>query len=163
MTFRAGDFLLVKSSAKWYTRSGFLDACIRLGDKMKMRREGTYTPFADQWSHAVCISEGSLIEALGHGVVRSPYSKYTEYLYVDSKLTDEQRELFVQTAEANVGMKYGFLTIASLALTMLTGTKIRFNRSGEVICSGLVAACLGLPKWRTDPSFVTPSDLALLK
>src|SRR5688500_20378531 len=38
-----------------------------------------------------------------------------------------------------VSTPYGFLTILSLALTLLTGAKINFGQDGSSICSGLVA------------------------
>ena len=58
--------------------------------------------------------------------------------------------------------KYGKLTFVSIALTLLTGSKLVFFIDGQFVCSGLVASALE----RADSIFnrsaaqIAPADLA---
>jgi hypothetical protein len=78
----------------------------------------------------------------------------------------------VAFAEASVGDPYGWLTIVSIGLTLVTGAKFNFNVDGQQICSGLVSraeertgvifedsASAG-PKDLREPSHIMPADLA---
>ena len=58
--------------------------------------------------------------------------------------------------------KYGWLTIASIALTVLTGSKFTFFVDGEFICSGFVARAMERTGaiFTRDPVHITPADLA---
>ena len=58
--------------------------------------------------------------------------------------------------------KYGFVTLASLALTMLTGSKLTFFVDGRYICSGFVARAMERTGtlFDRDPVHITPADLA---
>lgn len=170
-TWTPGDFLLTADQAKWYTRNGFVGGMIRYGERKVLRRRKDLTKQQRaEWSsrnHAVGVSADAdgtphLVEALGRGVVRSPTDKYTpvEYVYVHTDLTPEERVDAVIYLEGMVGTKYGFLTDVSIGIAMETGLRIHFSADNRVICSGLVAAMLGIYKWRSDPSHVLPSDLA---
>jgi hypothetical protein len=113
---------------------------------------------------AAWVSNGELIEALGSGVTASPYDKYrdVEFHVVHSNLNDVERtdaEEFVHY-EFKAHASYGFVTIVSIALSLLTGLKFSFGIPGTTICSGLVAAALAAPQWREHPSHVMPADLA---
>jgi hypothetical protein len=116
------------------------------------------------WNHAVWVSAGSLVEAVGKGVVCSPYDKYrdVEFALVHSNLTDAERADADQFVRYMYGRhtKYGVVTIVSIALSLLTGVRVHFGLRDTVICSGLVAAALEADAWRGDPSHVMPADLA---
>ena len=163
--WRPGDFLLIRNPATVWGRSGTVDGLIRYGEYLRYRRAGVGRAQARQlalWSHAVAVAKGSLIEAVGKGVVRSPLSKYTDadFLYVRTDLTDAQRDDAAAFLEFMVGTRYAYLTDVAIGLSALTGTKLVLMRRGQCICSGLVAAMLGTYAWRADPAFVTPSDLS---
>lgn len=159
-----GDYLLV-SAGEWKDgKRGpvpWVSRLVQFGQGLRFR--GPDRPFA-HWNHAVWVSDGRLIEALAHGVKASPYEKYrdVEFHLVHSNLNAVER----QDADAFVGyelkehVRYGFLTIASIALSLLTGLKFTFGIPNTAICSGLVAAALAAPQWREDPSHVMPADLA---
>jgi hypothetical protein len=164
--WRPGDFLLTRNLSPWHSKSGFVSGMIRFGERLHLH--GADRQYA-QWNHAVAISGAPsgdkgcwLVEALGHGVVRSSLSTYTpyEYLYVATDLDDSERADFVGYVEAMVGTGYGYLTILSIALKLATGIRIGFSQSETVICSGLVCAALGIWRWKSNPAFVMPSDLA---
>jgi hypothetical protein len=134
---------------------------IQIGQRSRFRGEGA--KYA-HWNHAVWVSSGSLIEALGRGVSVSPYDKYrdVEFHLVHSNLNSVERPDADAFARYEVTHTPGtaFLTIASIALSLLTGLKFSFGIPGTIICSGLVAVALAAPDWREDPSHVMPADLA---
>lgn len=151
-TWVPGDFLLTRSS-------GFVGAAIRFGERLRFPKTRAWT------NHAVLIvsPEGDIVEALGHGVRVGHAEEYRgrQYVVVDSKLNSLERLDAVRFGLKMVGTSYGYLTIASIIVTLLTGAKLRFSRGRSVICSGLVAAALGLDEWRADPSHVMPVELAV--
>ena len=59
--------------------------------------------------------------------------------------------------------RFAKLTLTSVSVSLLTGVPVNFGVPGTMICSGLVAAALGAPEWRADPSHVMPADLAQLR
>jgi hypothetical protein len=160
----AGDYVLVSAGVWKDGKRGHVPLVSRLiqfGQALRFR--GDRSVFA-HWNHAVWVSEGDLIEALGRGVTASPYDSYrdVEFHVVHSNLTAEERsdaDAFVRYA-LRTHTRYGFVTIVNIGLSLLTGLKFSFAIPGTVICSGLVAAALAAPHWREDPSHVMPADLA---
>jgi hypothetical protein len=150
-----GDFLLTHGTA-WTSR------LIRFGQRIRYR--GKNRPFA-YWSHAVAVvsDSGEIVEALGNGVEKGSISKYlgSDYSYVRIKASKEDRDEMAAFACRQVGNEYGYLTIVSIALALLTSGRLRFGLSGAEICSGLVARMLerGVYSW-VDPPSVMPADLA---
>ena len=152
-----GDFLLTHANA-WTSR------LIRFGERIRYR--GPNRKFA-YWSHAVAVvsDTGEIVEALGSGVQTGNISKYagTDYTYVRIQATPEDRAEMASFAleQARVHTKYGYLTIVSIALGLLTSGRLTFGLSGTEICSGLVARMLerGTYIW-VDPPSVMPADLA---
>ncbi len=150
-----GDFLLTHAYA-WTSR------LIRFGESLRYR--GSNRTFA-YWSHAVAVvsADGEIVEALGSGVTGGNISKYTgtDYVYVRIQGSDPDRAEMAAFAREQIGWQYGFLTIASIVLSLLTTGRLRFGLSGTEICSGLVARMLerGTYIW-VDPSSIMPADLA---
>lgn len=162
--WHVGDYMLV-SAGVWKDgkrgRVPLVSRLIQFGQALRFRRDRKQ--FA-HWNHAVWVSNGQLVEALGRGVVTSAYDKYVdvEFHLVHSNLNDVERvdaENFIQY-ELRTHSHYGFVTIVSIGLSLLTGLKFSFGIPGTVICSGLVAAALAANQWREDPSHVMPADLA---
>lgn len=160
--FNPGDFILThtflsKNPASWF---GLL---IRFGQRLRFR--GTRRKYA-YFNHAAMIVDyrGELVEALGRGVVRSHLSNYkdNEYVIVRPFLGVRDRDQAIAVAERMVGERYGFLTIISIALTLLTGSKFSFGIDGQSICSGLVARAMekGDAIFDRSPSHIMPADLA---
>ncbi len=152
---RAGDFLLTHAYA-WTSR------LIRFGEGLRYR--GTNRQFA-YWSHAVAVvsADGGIVEALGSGVTAGHISKYTgtDYLYVRIDASLEDRAEMATFANAQVGQQYGFATIASISLSLLTTGRLRFQLAGTEICSGLVARMLERGTYIWDvPASIMPADLA---
>ena len=152
-----GDFLLTHAHA-------WTSALIRFGESIRYR--GPNRKFA-YWSHAVAVvsDTGEIVEALGSGVQTGNISKYagTDYAYVRIQATPEDRAEMANFAleQARVHTKYGYLTLVSIALGLLTSGRLTFGLSGTEICSGLVARMLerGTYIW-VDPPSVMPADLA---
>jgi hypothetical protein len=133
--FQPGDFVLVKSKT-------FQAKLIRFGQWIRFR--GDDRRYIG-WSHAAMIvgADGSLVEAVGTGVRRMNLSHYqdTEYAIVniDALVEPPDRAEVVAFAEWCLDERYGYLTILSIALSMLTGSKLIFGIDSQNVCSGLVA------------------------
>jgi hypothetical protein len=156
--FQPGDFILTYSSSLGGRLIRFGQWLRYSGDDKKYIR----------WNHAAVIetSDGSIIEALGTGVKRHHISKYgpTEYVIVrlDGIVQPYDREQIVGFARWCLGEEYGWATIISIGLNMLTGSKFTFGVDGQNICSGMVARALERSNaiFQTMPSHIAPADLA---
>lgn len=120
------------------------------------------------WNHAAIVvgDDGAIIEALGSGVQKRNISVYepTQRTLVGITASDEDRNEACAFAESACGAKYGYLTIVSIAYSLITGGKFSFIFEGQQICSGLVARSLertGLI-FDTEPSHIMPANLAKL-
>jgi hypothetical protein len=156
---RPGDFILTHSS-------GIYGRLIRFGEAI--RYWGADRVFA-HWSHAaIFVNEaGDIIEALGGGVQQRNISVYhgTEYVVVHlpATTTPLDRQQAVEFADFSLNDPYGWLTIVSVALCLLTGAKFSFGVDGQQICSALVARCIeriGEIFPQCEPWHLTPADLA---
>ncbi len=158
-----GDFILTHGDA-WTSK------LIRFGQRLRIH--GADRKFT-WWNHAALISSasGGLIEALGAGVVRTEISKYkpVEYHLVRTGASRLDRDEMLAFGEWAAGdrrrsgrQRYGYVTILSIALTLLTGAKFSFSIEGQMICSGLVARSeeRGTAIFSRDPTHIMPADLA---
>ena len=142
-----GDFIVTHGN-------GFVDSLIRLMTRSR-------------WNHAALItaSDGTLIEALGTGLTRDNISKYRrrDYFVVRLELDAEDRQQVVAYADAMLKRhpQYGFWTIATIALRILTKMRFIIKKDGTFICSEFVARSLaqGGRIWFEDTSLITPADL----
>ncbi|MDE2025158.1 MAG: hypothetical protein KGJ07_01560 [Patescibacteria group bacterium] len=156
-SYEPGDFVLIR-----HTNVGFdfIDKCIAFGQSLRFKgAEKSYT-------HAALLigNDGSIIEALAEGVKRNNISKYKGFDFTLVKINASQadREEMVDFAVSCLGDGYGWSTILSIALSLLTGLKFSFGFDGTEICSGLVASALFKTTaiFPRDPSHITPADLA---
>lgn len=162
--WRVGDYLLV-SAGVWHDgERGPVPLLSRLIQWAQARRfRGDRRQYA-HWNHAVWVSSDGLIEAVGNGVVKSPYEKYRdiEFALVHSNLTEDERadaDQFVRYLLKRP-TRYGVVTILSIAASLLVGVRVNIGVRDTVICSGVVAAALAAEHWRADPSHIMPADLA---
>ena len=154
-----GDFIL--------THGNHLSSrLIRFGQTIRFRGEDRKFTW---WSHAALVrrKNGDLIEAINAGVIETNISRYkdTEYhlVHLDETLADmRDREQAVRFAEASLGQEYGYVMIASITLSLLTGARFAFGCDGQSICSGLVARSLERSNAIFDrsPPHTLPADLA---
>ena len=165
--FTPGDFLLTHTRFHWRD-PGTIDGLL-IGAGQRLRHSKQYS-----WpTHAALVvsRDGDLIEAKSKGVVKGHASEYQplDYYLVQPEYNQEggwgyardvRRSDALFFANEMLGTKYGWFTDVSLGLSFLTGSKLLFERSGTVICSGFVAAAVGTAQWRADPSHVCPADLA---
>jgi uncharacterized protein YycO len=156
--YQAGDFVLVKTKS-------FNAKLIRFGQWVRFR--GDDRRYIG-WTHAALIvnDDGALVEAVGHGVRRSNLSAYqaADYAIVNTAaiVGPADRAEAVAFAEWCVGEQYGYLTILSVSIAMLTGSKLIFGVDGQNICSGLVARALERTRaiFQRSSSHISPADLA---
>lgn len=141
-------------------------ALIRFGQGL--RYWGKNKVFA-HWNHAAIFvnDDGDIIEALGGGVQRRNIAVYRETEYVVIHLPpstlDLDRSQSVEFARHCLRDKYGWLTIVSIAITLVFGTKLNFVIDGQQICSALVARSLeriGEIFTENEPWHLMPADLA---
>ena len=153
--FEPGDFILTRGDY-WSSK------LIRFGQSLK------FPPGFARYNHAALVldSDGSIAEALGQGVVKRHVSEYrpSNYYLVKIKASEEDREQIVRYAESvlRARYRYGWLTIVSVGLSLLTGSSLVFALASTAICSGFVADALVragyiFPK---PSAFMVPADLA---
>ena len=156
--WQPGDFLLTHGDA-------FFSRLIRFGEALRIRgADRRFTWF----NHAALVvgEDGSLAEALGQGVVTSNAAKYQQkdYVIVRTGASEADRAEVLAFADWVVTNRasYGWLTILSIAVTVLTGSKLTFFVDGEFICSGFVARAMERTGavFSRDPVHITPADLA---
>jgi len=151
-----GDFILVSTK-------GVLAKLIRFGQFI--RYHGKMKPFS-RWNHAAMIigEDGTIVEAVGRGVITSNISEYVdvEYYYVTTKLNKQSRDQTVSACKSFIKDKYGFFTIVSITLDLITGIKLQFTNSNTMICSAVVAQSLwaGGVIFDRNPYQMMPADLA---
>lgn len=161
--YQPGDFILTSNK----TLFGWL---IRLGQRLVYW--GRNRPYA-HWSHAAMITsgKGDLIEALVTGVERTHISKYKDVEYHVVRLDPDflrpgDREQIVRFAGwcADQDVKYGWVTVVSIGISLLTGLRFSFGFDGQQICSGLVARALERSDhiFERSPAHILPADLAFL-
>jgi hypothetical protein len=156
--FDRGDFVLVAGTH-------LNSRLIQFGQKLRIRG-------ADRrhvkWTHAALIvdRDGSLIEAVGTGVRRWHLDRYRsdDYVVVRLHTSEENRDEVVRFAEWALckGSSYSRLSTVSIALSMLTGSKLTFFIDGQFVCSGLVARALERTGsiFDRDSAHIAPADLA---
>ena len=157
-SFDRGDFVLVAGTH-------FNSGVIRLGQRLRIH--GSDRQYV-KWTHAALIvdRDGGLIEAVGAGVRRWHLDRYRDddYVVVRIQTSEEDRDEVVRFAEWALenGCRYSRLQTVSMALSMLTGSKLTFFIDGQFVCSGLVARALERTGsiFDRDSSHIAPADLA---
>lgn len=155
MTPTAGDI-------GFASQPGFINWAIRFAQR---RKYGKNSPAA-RWNHVFMVTDdvGGIIQANAAGVQRGRLSQYATTDYEVKRPPYESprcAQIAVAAMTEQLGDHYGFLTIASVALSLLTGTKLRFGISGQEICSGACADALTRADIDCGPddAFDTPADL----
>lgn len=119
------------------------------------------------WNHAALITsaQGDIIELVGKGIRKNTIQEYQQkqryVVHVD--MSEEDRSQVIAYAQYMLSKhdKYGFLTIASIAVKILTRSRFVIKLDGTLICSEFVARALeqGGIIWPKDPSLITPADV----
>lgn len=156
--FNPGDFILVKGH-------GIQGRLIKLGQWLRIHGEDR--KYVD-WAHAALIvdRDGTLIEAVGSGVREYSLDRYKDrhYQIFRVKASNDDRNQAVEFARWALDHKsrYGVMTIASMAVSMLTGSKLAFSIEGQFVCSGLVASALERigSIFNRGAAYITAADLA---
>ena len=157
-SFDRGDVLLVAGTH-------LNSRLIRLGQKLRIHGDDRRHV---KWTHAALIvdRDGSLIEAVGTGVRRWHLDRYRDddYVVVRIHTSEENRDEVVGFAEWALerGSSYSRLSTVSIALSMLTGSRLTFFIDGQFVCSGLVARALERTGsiFDRDSAHIAPADLA---
>lgn len=148
-----GDFILT-------TKDGFYHRLIQFGQSLR------FTPELARFTHCALVinKQGDLIEADSPVIKITNLSDYQQkdYSYVHIKASPEDRAEEIAFAKSCLGEAYGWVTILSVGLSMLTGLRFSFGFDPQAICSGLVARSLERTSaiFSKDPSHISPADLA---
>lgn len=151
-----GDFILTHGD-EWTSQ------LIRFGQSLRYRGARTKYTF---WNHTALIVDGrgAIVEALGTGVAQRTIHDYdpTQYTVVRIDASDDDRAQAARFATSCVGASYGWVAIASIAFSLVTGGKFGFAIDGQLICSGLVARSLERTNaiFKHDPARIMPAELA---
>jgi len=151
-----GDFILTHGSA-------WTSTLIHWGQGLRYR--GPTAKYA-YWNHTALIvdRDGMIVEALGTGVAARSIHDYdaAQYTVVRIEASDEDRAEAAAFARYCIGSDYGFLTIVSIAISLITGGTFAFAFDGQLICSGLVARALERTTaiFKHDPARIVPAELA---
>jgi hypothetical protein len=153
-----GDFILTHGDAR-------LSKLIRFGERLRIHGDDRKYAW---FNHAALVlnEHGDLAEALANGVVRTSATKYLPKHYavvrVGASVEDTAEVLSFAEWVLETRHSYGWFTITSIAITMLTGAKFTFFVDGTFICSGFVARAMERTGaiFSRDPVHITPADLA---
>lgn len=156
--WRAGDIVLTHGDSLFAKLIGF-------GQRLRIHGEDRKYAW---FTHAALVAGpgGELVEVMGSGIKRRHVSVYRpqDYAVVHTGAEPGDVKEILRFADWAVAArpKYGWATIVSIALTMLTGAKFAFFVSGEFICSGFVARAMERTGaiFSRDPVHITPADLA---
>lgn len=122
------------------------------------------------WNHAAVVVRSGpdplCSQATGRGVMISRLSRVApggRYLIVANPAPYPMESALF--AMRSAGVRYGFLTIASIALNLFTPRAIRidFRRDGTLICSALVGLALLAGGWLVpvrDYYAISPAEVA---
>ncbi len=153
---RPGDFILTHGN-EWTSK------LIRFGQSLRYR--GPMAKYT-YWNHTALIvdTKGAIVEALGTGVALRSIHDYdpTQYTVVRIDASEEDRMQAATFARSCVGSEYGWISIVSIAISLVTGGSFAFAIDGQLICSGLVARSLERTTaiFKHDPARIMPAELA---
>jgi len=170
---RKGDVLLIDGDnrvsqiIKYLTQSCWSHAVLYVGDEL-LRRGGET---ADRAREAFGDdAEELLVEALPHGVVASPLSKYIDYnirIARPHRLAPDHLKLIVEDALAAIGWRYDLRNVLDLARylipvhvvpNVLRRTALHFGsgQPTEVICSSLLGRLFAKVRFPILPQIEYP-------
>jgi hypothetical protein len=156
---QVGDFLLTGLK-----QQGIISRAVKVGSVLR----GYDRPY-QRFSHAALVisADGTLAEALAHGVCQNPISKYdpADYRIVRTHVDEHDQAQVLAFASSVLQSRengYGYPTIAGLALYCLTGAQLCVQAAGTAICSGFVCDALTRAGfiWERPPFAMMPADLA---
>ena len=171
---RKGDVLLVDGDnrvsqvIKYLTQSCWSHAALYIGDEL-LRRGGEV---ADRTREAFGEdAEELMVEALPHGVVASPLSKYIDYnirIARPHRLRPEHLKVILEDALAAIGWRYDLRNVLDLARylipvhvvpSQLRRTALHFGtgQPTEVMCSSLLGKLFAKVRFPILPQIEYPS------
>ena len=170
---RKGDVLLVDGDnrvsqiIKYLTQSCWSHAALYVGDELLRRGGETADRAREAFGND---AEELLVEALPHGVIASPLSKYIDYnirIARPHRLRPEHLKLIVEDALAAIGWRYDLRNVLDLARYLipvhlvpnfLRRTALHFGsgQPTEVICSSLLGRLFAKVRFPILPQIEYP-------
>ena len=120
---RAGDVFVEHDT-------DLFDRFIQIGQRIRYGRA------ASRWNHAgICIGGGKTAESTPSGINSYDLARKAEILVIPVEPAEARRRV-LSFAQLRVGRRYGWLTVVSSVLSLLTGTHLRFGVQGHYLGSG---------------------------
>lgn len=144
--------------------NAWTDKLIKFGERLRGKK-------GSQFSHMGIIvdMDGGTVEAVGRGIVKSRVGSRTykilDPFHPDDKLAYISCVTYARwcaNPKRNSKIKYGYLTIISIAIDLIFGGKFSFRSGNTLICSELAAKAAEHGGWicpKLDTSHVMPSDM----
>ena len=140
---KAGDLIFCH-------RKGLIPSLLRLAQSLRWKPGST-------WNHVACLDVPAIsgnswfvIQATSKGVndlcLLSDIAPGGTYEIVQLP-SGVDRDKFLAFVRSQVGAKYGFLTVASIAFNIVTPRFISFRKAGTWICSAVQAGGLWFAGW----------------
>lgn len=120
---------------------------------------------ASHWTHVAVVKDpktGEMYEAVSSGVKIGNISAYPDHLIVPMNLNAYDTAKMMNFCEHWLGAEYGFLTLFSIGIDLLTPAFFHFRSGDTFICSQYAAKALEQTGWIcpiVDSSHVMPSNL----
>lgn len=120
---------------------------------------------ASRWNHIAIVEDAMvLIEATPGGIKRTPVGYYLadgskQTRVISLALSAEDRAQALAFARGQIGRRYGFLTIISVALRLLRVPWV-FEAPGTYTCAGFVAEALERAGYELDGEWASPAGIA---
>lgn len=172
-----GDLLLCRSN-------GLVGALIRFGERVRVHgwqvaleravrvlagQKIPEAPDDPSWCNhvAVYVGDGQVIEALAKGLQLNPVGTRDHVVAplcnALPAVGEAERQALLDFAHAQLGRhdRYGWLSIVSIVLQILTPAKLDVSWDGALICSAFGAQCWehsGVTLWTRSSLTTMPSD-----
>ena len=154
-----GDLILVRDNA-WTAK------VIRFGERLRLRKADRIFAAVNHAMTVVEEGESPVVQQMtGTGGVLTPLSDFEDATYAVvhcTRATSTQRVAAQAAARWYVGVPYGWGSIVSDGLYLLTGLPVGLSLGQSVVCSADASTaqrCLGFVPAKPDIA-VLPSDLA---
>lgn len=121
---------------------------------------------ASHWTHVAVVKDpttGDLYEAVASGVQVGNISAYPDHLVINLNIDDNDRAKMIAFCEHWLGAEYGFLTLLSIGLDLLTPAFFHFRSGDTFICSQYAGMAYAHTGWicpLIDESHIMPSNIA---
>lgn len=160
--FEPGEEVIANPGDLFLTSgASFISRAIQFSQRLRLPKEYS------RWNHAViCLGMDATVESLWRGPEEGSLDNYTDshVVVISPEYHEHDRQQVLTFCERVLDHKfrYNYIMIASLFVSLLTGTRIGLSGATSYICSALAADALRPAGyvWPKATAFIMPGDLA---